>query len=378
MVIANKKKLSYLRIIITSNVVWIILFGILALTPSDIFADDNTKIPVRITVGVTDLPPFSMKTTDGRWFGLGIELWELIAEDIGIKFEIREYERIKQITEAIQNKKIHLTPLMSITEFNETIMDLSHPYQRSGLAIAVPLQSRVLSWSQSVRRIASISSLELVVVLILISLIAGFVIWLLERNHNPEMFGDKLSRGIGHGIWWAMVTMTTVGYGDKAPKTIGGRLIAVLWMFFSIFLIASYTAVITSSLTLNELSGRVRGSEDLPNVSVGALSRSNTLEFLVAKGIPAIPYESIKDGLQAVVQSQIDAFVDDELQLKYIIKYDFPGRLHVLPETFAQYYVSMAIPPASQLREQINRTLAKIMDREAWTDVQARYIGKIY
>ena len=147
-------------------------------------------------------------------------------------------------------------------------------------------------------------------------------------------------------------------------------------MFFSIFLIASYTAVITSSLTVNELSGRVRGPRDLPSVRVGALARSETFEFLVTEGMPVMPFENHNKGLQAVVQHRIDPFVDDELQLKYIIKHDFPGQLLILPETFSQYYVSMAMPSASRLREQLNRTLAKILDQEGWIEVQERYIGK--
>ena len=65
-------------------------------------------------------------------------------------------------------------------------------------------------------------------------------------------------------------------------------------MFFSIYLIASYTAVITSSLTVNELSGRVRGPRDLPSVRVGALGGSETFEFLEAEGIPVIPFENHK------------------------------------------------------------------------------------
>ena len=91
-----------------------------------------------------------------------------------------------------------------------------------------------------------------------------------------------------------------------------------------------------------------------------------------------MPFESLKDGLLAVVNRRIDAFVDDELQLKYIIKQDFPGQLQVLPETISQYYLSMAMPTASHLREQLNRTLAKIIAQEAWSKLKARYVGETY
>jgi hypothetical protein len=45
--------------------------------------------------------------------------------------------------------------------------------------------------------------------------------------------------------------------------------------------------------------------------------------------------------------------------------------------TMAQYFVSMAMPSASPLREQLNRRLAKILDQEAWIEVQERYIGNV-
>lgn len=48
------------------------------------------------------------------------------------------------------------------------------------------------------------------------------------------MYGGRPIKGLGQAVWWAAVTMTTVGYGDKAPKTLGGRVVAVAWMLASI------------------------------------------------------------------------------------------------------------------------------------------------
>ena len=47
-----------------------------------------------------------------------------------------------------------------------------------------------------------------------------------------------------------------------------------------------------------------------------------------------------------------------------------------IPETISQYYVSMAMPSGSHLRENLNRSLAKIMDQEAWVEMMDRYIGR--
>ena len=362
--------------IISCHNAWLFLLGFLALVPLNTFAHDDVDIPQKMVVGVTDYPPFTMKTADGRWMGLSFELWELIAKDIGAKFEIQEFDRLKMITAAIQNRKVDLITNVWVTELNEITMDLSHAYYRSGLSIAVSSQSGVIYWFESFKRILSINSLKLLGLIALLSLLAGIVIWLMERNRNREMFGDELPKGMGHGIWWALVTMTTVGYGDKAPKTIAGRLVAVFWMFFSIFLIASYTAIITSALTVNELSGRVKGPRDLPNARVGALENSKTFASLVEEGIPVKPFDSVNEGLKSVVKKEIDAFVEDELQLKYIIKNDFPGQLRVLPETISQYYVSMAMPSGSHLREHLNRSLAKITDQETWLEMMDRYIGR--
>ena len=53
-------------------------------------------------------------------------------------------------------------------------------------------------------------------------------------------------RNFGDALWWAMVTVTTVGYGDKSPASTGGRYVAVVLMLVGIGLIGVLTATVAS------------------------------------------------------------------------------------------------------------------------------------
>jgi len=215
----------------------------------------------------------------------------------------------------------------------------------------------------------------LIGLLILLALIAGMIMWIFEARRNPEMFGGGTVRGVGHGVWWAIVTLTTVGYGDKAPKTLGGRMVAFIWMLASIILIASFTAAITTSFTLGELRGKVRGLSDLSAVRVGSLAQSESSEFLAKRGIAALPFNNVHDGLQAIGDKKIDAFVFNEAVLKHLVRTEFPGRIHVLDGTFDHYYLSMAMPSGSPLREPLNRALLEFTAGDDWFRLVDRYIG---
>lgn len=224
-------------------------------------------------------------------------------------------------------------------------------------------------------QLVSLDLLKVIGFLILLWLIAGATVWVFESRRNHEMFGGGPIKGIGHAVWWAAVTMTTVGYGDKAPRTLSGRMVALVWMLASILLIASFTAAITASLTVSELNGKVNGLRDLPSVRVGSVSQSETLNLLAERGITVLPFVNERDGLQAIVDNKIDAFVYNEMVLKYLVSTEFPARVRVLPGTFDHYYMSMGMPTGSPLREPINRAVLKIMEKDEWNRLVERYIG---
>jgi voltage-gated potassium channel len=72
------------------------------------------------------------------------------------------------------------------------------------------------------------------------ALIGASLVFLFEGGVNEQFMA------MGDAIWWVLVTMTTVGYGDKVPMTIGGRIIGIIIMFFGLALLSSFTATISS------------------------------------------------------------------------------------------------------------------------------------
>ena len=67
---------------------------------------------------------------------------------------------------------------------------------------------------------------------------AGVLISVIDSEEYPS---------IGLGLWWALQTITTVGYGDVTPAQVSGRLVGAVVMLQGIALIAIVTAVITST-----------------------------------------------------------------------------------------------------------------------------------
>ncbi|MBZ0269814.1 ion transporter [bacterium] len=82
------------------------------------------------------------------------------------------------------------------------------------------------------------------------TLLGGISMFLVEVRHNPEI------EGAGDGIWWALVTLTTVGFGDIVPVTLVGRIVAGVMMVAGMFTLALFAGIVGSSLVSGMLSIR--------------------------------------------------------------------------------------------------------------------------
>jgi ABC-type amino acid transport substrate-binding protein len=319
------------------------------------------------------VPPFAVRQPDGSWGGISIELWESVGAELGWRTEFVDMG-LKQMLDAVAAGEVDaVAGALTITADREVKMDFSHPFMSSGLAIAVPRDAGG-GWLGVVQRLFSERFLSVIAGLGGVLLAVGVVVWLMERRRNAQFGGSPL-HGIGSGLWWSAVTMTTVGYGDKAPQTFAGRAVALVWMFASVIVISSFTAAIATALTIGELGGKVEDENDLARVRVITVDASTSAAYLDLKGHDYRRVDDLDQALDLLAGGRADAVVYDEPILRYRVKQGFADSLVVLPGTFERQDYGIAMPSGSQLREPLNRELLRHLRDPAWRTTLARYVG---
>ena len=84
---------------------------------------------------------------------------------------------------------------------------------------------------------------------------SGILMTVADRESFPS---------IGSGLWWAIQTTTTVGYGDHVPESVAGRLVATVVMLFGIGFLTVITAAITSTFVSRSRLERTRSEAGSP------------------------------------------------------------------------------------------------------------------
>ncbi len=245
-----------------------------------------------------------------RWRGFSIELWEEIARRIGVTYEWIEVTTVSEQLEAVETGRADVAIAgISITKEREQRIDFSYPYFNSGLQIMISAQVANPDVFRIISGIISPVFLQALIGLGLLMLMAAHLIWLVERSRNPE-FPRGYWRGLGESLWWAATTVAA-GFGDKSPRSPLGRLISIIWMFASVILIANFTAVITTTLTVEGLTGTINSPNDLLGKRVVTLAGSTGARYLTHARIPAFAVTKVDEAFALIAGGQADAMVYD-------------------------------------------------------------------
>ncbi len=326
-----------------------------------------------LVIATREVPPFAMQRPDSSWHGISIDLWHAIAEDLDLTFRFEAMGLDEMIDAVADGSADAAVAALTMTADREQRLDFSHPFYASGLAIAVPAEAGGV-FAKLLRTLLSPAFLKSFAALVLVLGLIGLSIWLLERRRNPEHFGGTRAAGLGSGFWWAAVTMTTVGYGDKVPKTGGGRVLGTVWMFVSIITISGFTAAIASALTAFHLSSDIRRPSDLVDRRVGTVAESTAQSVLIRLGVRSRGYQTLGEGLDELADGRIDALVYDAPLLLYRAATTHRDRMLVLPRLFGTQAYAIAMPQGSPFRETVNRSLLAVVLGPDWDAILNRYL----
>lgn len=362
-----------LKAIFVPFFIFIYLFAVSAGHAQETENDDTST--QQLVVGVAGNEPFVF-SKNASPKGIAIEIWEEMATKKSWNYTYKNFDNVEDAIYALKRGDLDVAvgPI-SITSQRLENMRFSQPFYNSSLAIVSRVDELTL-W-QKVKPLFSIKLLLAVGVFLIILAIVGTLLWLAERKRSPDQFPSKITDGIGTGMWLAIVTMSTTGYGDKAPITLWGRIIAGSWMIISIIFATSMVAGIASTLTLTSLgSSTISNIEQLSGRKVATISPSPSEAFLKTHNARITATDNLMEAMDLLKSKEVNAVVYDRPQLLYYIKNHKDDNLFIAKAEYFKQGYGFAFPEDSKLIYEVNRTLLELAENQQTTNIIHHYLDK--
>ena len=331
-----------------------VVAGVLFVSPTAASAQDDDDDLIVVT---TELTPFVVRDgniADGFYF----EIWEDVAAELGVNFDVVWADSFGDMLAMLESGEadVAVAPLAPTAEREERL-DFTSAVVASGPQLGV--HDRTETSVSIFRTLVGSGALRVLLYASLGLVLLGHVIWLVERN-DEEGFSDfhaSYPRGVWDGIWWAAVTVTTVGYGDTAPKSGRGRLIAMVAMLASLFLVGAFVSQVSSDLEEGRASQGIEGIEDLGDRAVAVVEGSTFATYIEGRGVETVGFESQGAAFDAVEAGDLDVVLANPFAIATIgEEHGINGAGSVLYEEFETFGLQQGSP----WREPINGVLAQL------------------
>jgi ABC-type amino acid transport substrate-binding protein len=203
--------------------------------------------------------------------------------------------------------------------------------------------------------------------------VIGHAMWFAERKlHEDEGdFDRNYFEGIWDGLWWSTVTATTVGYGDKTPKSRLGRALALFTMIFSLFLVGGLVSQVTEVLASNRVQEPFTDLASLDR-AVGVVEGTSFAAYVDAAGATTISFPNQTAVFEAAAAGEIDAVLGNPYALRAV-----GPKYGIVPtgEVFYEEFETLGLAQGSPWREPINRSLARLQASGEVQEIVSRWLG---
>lgn len=327
-----------------------------------------------LDVGLAGTAPF-VSHNGNQDEGISVEIWESIAAKAGYAYRYHQFEDVPAALMELQKEALDMVAgPVSITAERAETLRFTQPYFLSSLVIA-SRATRGSVW-QHIKPFFNLSFFSAVAALLIVLTIVGILIWLSERKASPEQFPGRALPGIFNGMWFALVTMTTVGYGDKAPRTVAGKIITGIWMIIALVTATSLIAGISSTITVSKLSASsINSAEKMLKKNIAVIDGSPAEMFVRKYGGHVVLVPSLKAAFEALNQLQVAAIVYDRPQVMYYLREHPDPDVAISTAEYMPQGYGFALRKDSGLASEINIRLLRLQESGAVEGIVNTWLG---
>ena len=331
-----------------------------------------------LKVAARIVPPF-VYYENRDYLGFEVDLIRLVAARLGMEAEIYVVDTVaKQMDDMARGLADVGLGGVSVTGSREEVVDFSLPVLDTGLTIMTPTQGSQGLGDRIASFLGAIASSDLPWLLVVFGvavLVSAHLIWWLERHQNSD-FAVPYGRGIWDSFYWSVVTMSTVGYGDKVARGHLGRVFALIWIALGTLVFASFTAAIASSLAVNELRGEIAGPSDLLGHKIATVPYTAAAGYLSGLGVGPVLVDEIDEAYDLLGAGEVDAIVFDAPILHFHASRRGEGEVTTVGPIFEKIqYAFMVAERDAELRERIDLVLLELIESGVYRQVRDHWLG---
>lgn len=351
------------------------VFSLMAALSFSVYAQKEAEITA-LTVAVAGDKPFVIYNPDSKSLeGISLSIWEKIAKQKNWTYQYKYFDSVDKALNALKQGQVDLLAgPISITSERVKDFRFSQPYYQSSLTIA-SRDENASFWG----KIKPFFSMQLLIAIcIFLSLLAsvGLLFWLAERKHSPEQFPADPKKGIANGMWLAIVTMSTTGYGDMAPVSLKGRVVAGCWMIISLIFATSMIAGIASTLTLSGFSSStITQVEQFPGKKIATKMGSPAVGFIDEHQGKTVLVSTLTDAMEKLKNKDVDAVVFDRPQLLFYKNKHKAENINIPSAEYYKQGYGFAFRNDSELINEINLILLTLSEEQKIEKIMTEYIG---
>ncbi len=325
-----------------------------------------------LRVGISPFAPFVLGDRDPP-AGFSIDLWHQVSVELGVEYRFVRAPGVAAKLDQLARGDIDVAiGGITLTREREELVDFTHPSVETGLGILIRAGD-VESPGFFARLRLGGRKWGLILGFLALIVISGHLVWWAERGRDA--FNDKYMPGVFEGMYWAIVTASTVGYGDKAPVRWPGRLVASLVIVIALPLFALFTAELASTIVVAEIQSRIDGPEDLTGKRVGVVRGTASAEWAASRGLGLYQWDRAEEVYAALEEGMIDAVVYDAPNLQYYAQNQGRGRVQLVGGQFLAQNLGIAVREGSPLRERINRALLELNESGEIQRLRVQWFG---